>query len=68
MLISVEYRIEDEEYERLKCITDGYTKQGLKWFTPEQMFHSIMITGSKYDKDDKFKFHEWKLGLRETYK
>ena len=67
MFISVEYLIEDEEYERLKQITNGYKKQGLEGFTPERMFESIMITGSKYDKDDKFKFHEWKLGLREDW-
>lgn len=66
--ITVEYLIEDDEYERLKSITDGYKKLGLEGFTPEKMFESIMITGSKYNKDDKFKLHEWKLGLREDYK
>ena len=67
--INVEYLIEDDEYERLKQIIEGYKKQGLdEDFTPEKMFSSIMLTGSKYDKDDKLKFHEWKLGLRENYK
>ncbi len=69
MYITVEYLVEDDEYERLKRITEEYKKQGLdNDFTPEKMFQSIMMTGSKYDKDEKFKFHEWKLGLREDYK
>jgi len=68
MFVSVEYLIEDNEYERLKRITDGYAKLGLEGFTPEKMFQSIMTTGSKYDKDDKLKFHEWKLGLRENFR
>lgn len=65
--ISVEYLVEDEEYERLKKITEGYKIQGLD-LTPEKMFQGIMTTGAKYDKDDKLKFHEWKLELRENYK
>lgn len=68
MYISVEYLIEDTEYDRLKLITEGYKNQGLdKDFTPEKMFESIMVTGSKYDVDDKLKYHEWKLGLREDW-
>lgn len=69
MYITVEYLVEDDEYERLNRITEEYKKQGLdKDFTPEKMFQAIMTTGSKYDKDEKFKFHEWKTGLREDYK
>jgi hypothetical protein len=68
MYINVEYLIEDNEYDRLQLITEEYKKQGLDAdFTPEKMFCSIMRTGSKYDKDEKFKFHEWKLGLREDW-
>lgn len=65
--INVEYMIEDDEYERIVAITDEYRKKGLD-MTPEKMFESIMCTGSKYDKDDKLKFHEWTLGLRDNYK
>ena len=67
--IKVEYMIEDDVYERLECITEEYKKQGLDAdFTPEKMFASIMCTGSKYDIEEKFKFHEWKAGLREDYR
>lgn len=64
--ISVEYVLEDSEYERIVEIAARYKKQGLD-LTPEKMFQSIMFTGSKYDIDDKLKFHEWKHGLRESY-
>lgn len=64
--MQVNYLINDEEYERLLKITEEYKKQGLD-LTPEGMFESIMATGAKYDKDEKFKFHEWKLGLREDF-
>lgn len=69
MFITVEYLVESEEYERLEWITEEYKKQGLdKDFTPEKMFEAIMTTGSKHDIDEKFKFHEWRAGLREDYK
>lgn len=64
--IQVSYLINDEEYERLLKITEEYKKQGLD-MTPERMFESIMTIGAKYDKEEKFKFHEWKLGLREDF-
>lgn len=65
--IEVSYMIEDEEYTRLMVISEEYKKQGLD-MTPEKMFESIMLLGAKYNKDDKLKFHEWKLGLRDDYK
>lgn len=65
--INVSYMIEDDEYERIVAISDGYKKQGLV-MAPEKMFETMMRTGSKYDKDDKLKLHEWKLGLRDSYK
>ena len=34
----------------------------------DKMFEAIMCLGSYHDIDKKFKFHEWKLGLREDYK
>jgi hypothetical protein len=64
--ITVTYLINEEEYERLEKITAEYKKQGLD-LTPEKMFNGIMTAGSKFDKDAKFNFHEWKLGLKETY-
>lgn len=64
--IQVSYLINDEEYERLSKITKEYKKQGLNT-KPERMFESIMVVGSKYNIDEKFKFHEWKLGLREDF-
>ncbi len=62
--ISVTYMLLDEDEERLRKITEKYKEEGLD-ITEDKMFESIMFTGSKYDIDSKFKFHEWKLGLRE---
>ena len=64
--ITVNYLILDEDEKRLNKITEEYNKQGLN-FTLDKMFEAIMFTGSKYDIDKKFKFHEWKLGLRENF-
>lgn len=33
----------------------------------DKIFETIMLTGSKYDKDHKFRLYKWKLGLRENY-
>ena len=65
--ITVKYLILDEDEERLKKITEEYKKQGLN-LAEDKMFEGIMCCGSKYDVDNKLKFHEWKLGLREDYK
>ncbi len=62
--ISVKFMLVDNQEERLQKITEEYKKQGLD-LSEDKMFQVIMFTGSKYDIDDKFKFHEWKLGLRE---
>lgn len=64
--VIVKYTLLDEDEQRLEKITEEYKKQGLD-FTSDKMFESIMLTGSKYNIDDKLKFHEWKLGLRENY-
>lgn len=64
-VISISYLLSDEDEQRLEKITEGYKKQDLD-FTPEKMFEAIMCCGCKYDIDSKFRFHEWKLGLRES--
>lgn len=65
--ITVKFTIYDEDEERLRKITEEYKKRGLD-FTEDKMFDAIMVTGSKHDINAKFKFHEWKLGLREDFK
>ncbi len=65
--ISVKFMLVDNQEERLQKISEEYKKQGLD-LSEDKMFEAIMFTGSKYDIDDKFKFHEWKLGLREDWK
>lgn len=65
--ITVKYLLNDEEMERLRKITEEYKKLGLD-LTYDKQFEGIMCCGAKYDIDSKFKFHEWKLGLREDYK
>ena len=64
--ITVNYLLLDEDEERLKRITEEYKKQGLN-LSEDKMFEGIMCCGSQYDIDNKLKFHEWKLGLREDY-
>lgn len=63
--IIVKYLLQDDDLERLKKITEKYKELGLN-LSVERQFESIMCLGSKYDIDEKFKFHEWKLGLRES--
>lgn len=60
--ITVKYLILDEHEERLKRITEEYKKHELN-LSEDKMFEGIMCCGSFIDIDDKFKFHEWKLGL-----
>ena len=64
--ITVKYLINDEEVERLQKITEEYRKKGLD-LSFEKQFEGIMRCGAKYDIDSKFKFHEWKLGLKEDF-
>lgn len=64
--ITVEFMISDENEQRLRKITELYKQQGLD-LSEDEMFESIMFIGSKYDVDKKFRFHEWKLGLRENF-
>lgn len=64
--IAVKYMISDEDEQRLQKITELYRQQELN-LSEDKMFESIMFTGSKYDIDKKFRFHEWKLGLRENF-
>ena len=62
--ITVKYLLTDEEVERLQKITEEHNKQGME-LTCEKIFQNIMFAGSKYDIDNKFKIHEFALGLRE---
>ena len=64
--ITVKFMLSDEDEQRLHKITELYNQQGLI-LSEDRMFESIMFTGSKYDVDKKFRFHEWKLGLRENF-
>lgn len=64
--IIVKFMLSDEDEQRLQRITELYKAQGLD-LSEDKMFESIMFTGSKYDVDKKFRFHEWKLGLRENF-
>lgn len=65
--INVSYMVDEDVYQRIAAITEVYKKQGID-LSPERMFSHIMILGSKYNMDDKLKFHEWKLGLRDNCK
>lgn len=65
--ITVSYLLTDEDEERLKKIAEEYKKQGLD-LSIDKQFEAIMCCGSQHDINNKFKFHEWKLGLREDYK
>ncbi len=62
--ISVKFLLTDEQEQRLKAITEGYKKLGYD-LSEEKIFEMIMCTGCRYDIDNKFKFHECKLGLEE---
>lgn len=64
--ITVKFMLSDEDEKRLQKITELYRKQELD-LSEDKMFESIMFTGSKYDIDKKFRFHEWKLGLRKSF-
>lgn len=64
--ITVKYLLRDKDEERLRKITELYKKQGFD-LSEDEIFETIMFTGSKCDIDKKFKFHEWKLGLREDF-
>ena len=62
--VIVSYLLMDEDEQRLKRITEEYKKRGLN-LSEDKQFESIMCCGCKYDIDNKFKFHERRLGLRE---
>lgn len=66
--IMVTYLLENEELNRLETITEEYNKRinkrGMK-LSPEEQFEMIICCGSKYDIDNKFKFYEEMLGIRE---
>ena len=63
--ITVTYLLMNEDEKRLENITEEYKKQHEFEITEEKMFNLIMRLGSCYNIDNKFKFHERRLGLRE---
>lgn len=65
--ITVTFDLTDELEERLKKITQEYQKQHNLQLSEDRMFGSIMLVGSFHDIDEKMKFHEWKLGLRDSF-
>lgn len=64
--ITMTFTLSNEDEQRLKKITELYKQQGLD-LSEDKIFESIMFTGSKCDIDKKFRFHEWKLGLRKSF-
>ena len=66
--ITVKYTLKDKDEERLQKITEEYNKQYDSEMTEEKMFDSIMCLGRWHNIDDKFKFHERRLGLIEDNK
>ena len=62
--ICVTYLLSDEEEQRLKRITEEYKEQDLL-LSADKIFQNIMLIGSKYDIDNKLKFDECLLGLRD---
>lgn len=64
--IIVKFMLSDEDEQRLRKITELYRQQGLI-LSEDKMFEGIMCCGSKYDIDNKLKFHEWRLGLRKEF-
>ena len=63
--ISVTYLLLDEDEQRLEKLTEEYKKKGLD-STSEKLFGTIMRMGAGADIEQRLKFHEWKLGLRES--
>lgn len=65
--VTVKFTLYDEHEERLKKIVEEYKKQHNFEDTEDGMFQTIMLLGSTHDIDNKLKFHEWKLGLKEDF-
>ena len=66
--IIVKYTLKDADEERLKRITEEYKRQHNLDSTEDRMFDIIMNLGSWHNIDEKFRFHECKLGIIEDYK
>ena len=66
--IIVKYTLKDADEERLKRITEEYKKQNNLDSTEDRMFDIIMSLGSWHNIDEKFRFHEFKLGIIEDNK
>ena len=62
--ITVKFSLTNEQEYRLKAITEGYKKLGYD-MSEEKIFEMLMCTGCRYDIDNKLKFHECNLGLKE---
>ena len=54
---TVEYRLTEEQQERLKKLTEKYSEY-VQETSPDKVFSFIMGLGSRFDIDDKLKFHE----------
>ena len=66
--ITITFTLYDEHEERLKKIVEEYKRQHNFEQTEDKMCESIMLIGSKHDIDEKFRFHECKLGIIEDNK
>ena len=66
--ITVTFTLKDEHEQRLRKIAEEYKIQHNFETTEERLFETIMTLGGFQTIDEKLKFHEWKLGLREDYK
>ena len=53
---TVEYRLTEEQQERLKKLTEKYSEY-VQETSPEKVFSFIMGLGSRFDIDDKLKFY-----------
>lgn len=51
----------------MRKIKEFYNLEEPNAFSEDELFESIMLAASKYDMDRKFRFYEWKVGLRESY-
>ena len=66
--MSVKYTLRDIDEELLKRITEEYKMQHNLDSTEDRMFDIIMNLGSWHNIDEKFRFHECKLGIIEDNK
>ena len=61
--ITIVYQLSEENEKRLQRLQNLYRQPGVH-FTEDQLFEFIMLTGSAYDIDSKFKVHEGMLSRK----